>query len=138
MRTVDVLEAAAREQAETTLAAALVDTVPMDRAEVRAATTPVAAAPVPAEPVAPIAASRVTTPVPSPAPVPMPAPSVPTPAPATSVPPAASNDEELTTQLSVDTGSLPSWASAADEEDLLRTTVQMSVFNEELDLRDED
>ena len=119
MRTVDVLEAAAREQAETTLAAALVDTVPMDREEVRAATTPVVAAPVPAEPVAPIAPPPVPTPVPS-------------------VPPAAPNDEELTTQLNVDTGSLPSWASVADEEDLLRTTVQMSVFNEELDLRDED
>ena len=122
MRTVDVLEAAAREQAETTLEAALVDTMPMDREEVRAATAPLVAAPVPAEPVAP-------APVPPPPPVSTPVPSV---------PPAAPNDEELTTQLNVDTGSLPSWASAVDEEDLLRTTVQMSAFNEELDLRDED
>ena len=136
MRTVDVLEAAAREQAETTLEAALVDTMPMDREEVRAATAPVVAAPVPAEPVAPAPApvppaapTPIESPIPAPAPVPTPVPSV---------PPAASNGEELTTELKVDTGSLPSWASAADEEDLLRTTVQMSAFNEELDLRDED
>ena len=136
MRTVDVLEAAAREQAEATLEAALVDTVPMDREEVRAATPPVVAAPVPAEPVAPAPApvppaapTPIESPIPAPAPVPTPVPSV---------PPAASNGEELTTELKVDTGSLPSWASAADEEDLLRTTVQMSAFNEELDLRDED
>ena len=136
MRTVDVLEAAAREQAEATLEAALVDTVPMDREEVRAATAPVVAAPVPAEPVAPAPApvppaapTPIESPIPAPAPVPTPVPSV---------PPAASNGEELTTELKVDTGSLPSWASAADEEDLLRTTVQMSAFNEELDLRDED
>ncbi len=136
MRTVDVLEAAAREQAETTLEAALVDTVPMDREEVRAATAPVVTAPVPAEPVAPAPApvppaapTPIESPIPAPAPVPTPVPSV---------PPAASNGEELTTELKVDTGSLPSWASAADEEDLLRTTVQMSAFNEELDLRDED
>ena len=143
MRTVDVLEAAAREQAETTLEAALVDTVPMDREEVRAATAPVVTAPVPAEPVAPAPApvlppapTPIESPIPAPTPVPPPAPSVPPPAP--SVPPAASNGEDLTTELKVDTGSLPSWASAADEEDLLRTTVQMSAFNEELDLRDED
>ncbi len=136
MRTVDVLEAAAREQAEATLEAALVDTVPMDREEVRAATAPVVAAPVPAEPVAPAPApvppaapTPIESPIPAPAPVPTPVPSG---------PPAASNGEELTTELEVDTGSLPSWASAADEEDLLRTTVQMSAFNEELDLRDED
>lgn len=116
MRTVDVLEAAAREQAETTLAAILVDTLPMDREEVRAVTAPVVVVPVPPEPVVP----------------------VPTQSPVPSVAPAAPVVEELTTELKVDTGSLPPWASPADEEDLLRTTVQMSVFNEELDLRDED
>ena len=136
MRTVDVLEAAAREQAEATLEAALVDTVPMDREEVRAATAPVVTAPVPAEPVAP-APAPVLPPAPTPIESPIPAPT-PVPPPAPSVPPAASNGEDLTTELKVDTGSLPSWASAADEEDLLRTTVQMSAFNEELDLRDED
>ncbi len=142
MRTVDVLEAAAREQAETTLEAALVDTVPMDRAEVRAATAPVVAAPVPVESVAPAPApTPVPVPVLPPAPTsiksPIPAPAPVSP-PAPPVAPAASNGEELTTELKVDTGPLPSWASAADEEDLLRTTVQMSAFNEELDLRDED
>lgn len=113
LRTVDVLEAAAREQAEATLEAALVDTMPMDRDEVEAATAPVTPAPTP----------------------PAPQPTAP---PVLSVGLVTPDDEDLTTELAVDTGPLPSWASAADEEDLLRTTVQMSVFNDELDLRDED
>jgi hypothetical protein len=33
---------------------------------------------------------------------------------------------------------MPAWASAEDEEDLLRTTVQLSAFHEELDFRDDD
>ena len=130
LRAVDVLEAAAREQAETTLDAALVDTVPMDREEVRAATSTVVPPPAPVTPEPVATASEPAAPAPvAPAPVATPTPSA---------TPSAPNDEELTTELSVDTGPLPSWASASDEEDLLRTTVQMSVFNEELDLRDED
>ncbi len=121
LRTVDVLEAAARERAEATLAAALVDTVPMSRDEVQ---------------------HRVTAPEPSPVPAPVPAPEpepepVPAPEPAPAPAPAG-DDDQRTTELSVDTGPLPSWASPDAEEDLLRTTVQMSAFNEELDLRDED
>jgi hypothetical protein len=112
LRTVDVLDAAAREQATTTLEAALVDTVPMARSEVLAPTR-----------------------APAPAPAPEPAPAAPAPAP---VPHAAAPDEDLTTELSTPRPPIPSWASEDDEEDLLRTTVQMSVFNDELDLRDED
>jgi hypothetical protein len=123
MRAVDVLEAAAREQAETTLQAALVDTVPMAREEVerlirRPETVQVAPPVVVAPPTATVA---------PPAPEPM-APE----------PPRRVVDPELTTELSRSTGPLPSWASEEDEEDLLRTTVQMSAFSDELDLRDED
>jgi hypothetical protein len=106
LRAVEVLEAAARAQAETTLEAAAVDTVPMDRSEIL----------VPSRPVAP-----ASTPAPAPAPAPAPV-----------------ADDDRTTELKADSGSLPAWASAVDEEDLLRTTVQMSAFGEELDLRDED
>jgi len=137
LRTVDVLEAAARERAESTIHAALVDTVPMDRDEVQAMhRTP--------------APSRIPAPVPGPAPeliaaTPAPAPTPPAPIVDTpfsprphSLDPAAVVDPELTTEISVETGPLPGWASVEDEEDLLRTTVQMSVFGEELDLRDEE
>jgi hypothetical protein len=120
---VDVLDAAAREQAETTLEAALVDTVPMDRSEVLASMR----APAPASVAAP-------APVPAPAPAPTPAPA-PAPAP---VPREAASDEDLTTELSTPRPPMPSWASEEEEEDLLRTTVQMSVFNDELELRDEE
>ena len=127
LRAVDVLDAAAREQAETTLEAALVDTVPMDRSEVLAVTSAAPApAPAPAPPPAPVPA-----PAPAPAPVAEPEP-VPPPA------PAAAIDEDLTTELSTEQRHIPSWASPEDEEDLLRTTVQMSAFHEELELRDED
>ena len=127
LRTVDVLEAAARERAETVIAAALVDTVPMDRAEVAAATK--ASAPAP---------SPMLSPSPAPAPESEPA-AAPAPEPA-AVPasPAHAADDERTTELGVHTGPLPSWASQEDEEDLLRTTVQMTAFNEELELRDDD
>lgn len=47
-------------------------------------------------------------------------------------------DEDLTTELSSEPRAMPAWASEEDEEDLLRTTVQLSVFHEELDFRDED
>jgi hypothetical protein len=107
-----VLEAAAKERAETTLQATLVDTVPMDRSEVLS-----------------IAAS-----VPAPEPEPEPEP----PSPPTPPAPSAPADDQRTTELAVDTGRLPDWASMDEEEDLLRTTVQMSAFNEELELRDED
>ena len=33
---------------------------------------------------------------------------------------------------------MPAWASEEEEDDLLRTTVQLSAFNDELDFRDED
>jgi len=127
LRTVEVLEAAARAQAETTIEATLVDTVPMDRSEIRRppmrSTAP--------EPTSPVA--RAPAPTPAPAPVPAPAP---TPAPA--APARHPGPEERTTELTVDTGRLPEWASSVDEEDLLRTTVQMSVFSDELDHRAED
>jgi hypothetical protein len=110
LRTVEVLEAAARARAETTLEASTVDTVPMDRSEVLAPTRPPAPTPAPAPAASP-------TPAPAPAPAP--------------------GDEDLTTELKRDSAPLPSWASAVEEEDLLRTTVQMSAFSEELDLRDE-
>jgi hypothetical protein len=109
------------------IAAALVDTVPMDRAEVAAATK--ASAPAP---------SPMLSPSPAPAPESEPV-AAPAPEPA-AVPasPAHAADEERTTELGVHTGPLPSWASQEDEEDLLRTTVQMTAFNEELELRDDD
>ena len=128
LRTVDVLDAAARARAETTIEAALVDTVPMDREEVAAAVvgTPastVAPAPTPAPAPAPTSEpERESAPEPMPAPEPV----------------RHSADDERTTELGVDTGPLPSWASPEDEEDLLRTTVQMTVFSEELELRDDD
>ena len=127
LRAVDVLEEAARERAEATIEATLADTVPMDRSEVLAHRVPTPPAPDPAP-----APERAQVPVPTPAPVPAPAPASPR------VPVVADTDDERTTELSVDTGQLPDWASVEEEEDLLRTTVQMSVFNEELDLRDED
>ena len=127
LRTVDVLEAAARARAETVIATSLVDTVPMDRAEVAAATQ--ASAPAPSPMLSP-------SPSPSPAPEPVAAPA-PEPA-AVPASPAHAADDERTTELGVHTGPLPSWASQEDEEDLLRTTVQMTAFNEELELRDDD
>lgn len=123
LRTVDVLEAAAREQAQTTLAAAQVDTVPLERADV----TPLPAA--------------STAPAPEAAPAPEPAPPVapaPEPPAAPEPPLAPSGGDDRTTELAVDPGPTPAWASTEDEEDLLRTTVQMSAFSEELELRDED
>ena len=119
LRTVDVLEAAAREQAQTTLDAASVDTVPLQRDEV------------------------VTGPPPEPQPAPEPAPepaqaAAPAPEPAPEPPPAPAGHDDRTTELTVDPGPTPAWASVEDEEDLLRTTVQMSAFSEELELRDED
>jgi hypothetical protein len=142
LRTVDVLEAAAREQAETTLDAALVDTMPMDRSEVLAPPS----LPTPAPTAAPTAGPAPTpvvppapTPVPTLSPAPEPVRTTSTPSPSTpSTAAPASNDAERTTELDVTTAALPPWASPTDEEDLLRTTVQMSVFSEELDLRDED
>ena len=132
LRTVDVLDAAARARAETTIEAALIDTVPMDRAEVAAvvgnAPTAVAAPePEPEREREPAAESTsrlesVVEPDPEPSPEHIP----------------HTADDELTTELGVDDGPLPSWASQEDEEDLLRTTVQMTVFSEELELRDED
>ena len=125
LRAVDVLEEAARERAETTIGALLADTVPMERSDVLA--------------------SRVPTPQPEPDPQPQPEPEPdPQPASVTSSEPSpphasvqADTDDERTTELSVDTGRLPDWASVDEEEDLLRTTVQMSAFSEELDLRDD-
>jgi hypothetical protein len=118
LRTVDVLEEAAKERAETTLQATLVDTVPMDQSEVLSIAAP--------------------TPTPAPAPAPAPAPEPEPPSPPTPPAPSAPADDQRTTELAVDTGRLPDWASMDEEEDLLRTTVQMSAFNEELELRDED
>ncbi len=135
LRTVDVLEAAARERAETTIEAALADTVPMDKSELEAQR--VAGAPH-AKPDAPAAA--VSAPAASPeAPALLPE-SAPTDDRSDAQLPATERpaEDERTTELRVDTGPLPDWASVEDEEDLLRTTVQMSVFSEELELRDED
>lgn len=137
MRAVEVLEEAAREQAETTLEAALIDTVPMSREEVERLTRrretvqsapPAVVAPVEAPVV--VAPPTVVAPLATP-----PAPS----APESNAPESQRLvlDPELTTELSRATGPLPSWASEEDEEDLLRTTVQMSAFGDELDLRDE-
>jgi hypothetical protein len=143
MRAVEVLEAAAREQAETTLQAALVDTVPMSRGEVERLTrrqetvqsAPPAVVAPPVEP--PVARPAAGAPPATPA-----APSATPAAPSAPEPTAPESqrlvtDPEQTTELSRSTGPLPSWASAEDEEDLLRTTVQMSAFGDELDLRDE-
>ncbi len=141
LRTVDVLDAAAREQAEATLEAALVDTVPMDRTEVAASMRAPAPAPVAAPAPAPTPAPEPTSPpVPTPPPAPTPAPApAPPPAPAPGpVPREAASGEDLTTELSTPRPPRPSWASEEEEEDLLRTTVQMSVFNDELELRDEE
>ena len=123
LRTVDVLEAAARARAETTIEAAFVDTVPMDRAEVAAAVDLPAPAPEPRPEPAP---EPERDPAPEPAPEGLPEP----------LQHAAHADR--TTELTVAPGPIPSWASQQDEEDLLRTTVQMTVFSEQLELRDED
>jgi hypothetical protein len=157
LRTVDVLTAAAREQAETTLAAGLVDTVPMSRDQVIARSTPgPAAAPTPgpaaesaAEPPAPprtmppVAATlTLETPVATPAPAPVAAPPAAPPAAPRVAPPVvppvvAGAHDDLTTELSSTAAAIPTWASEEDEEDLLRTTVQLSVLHEELDFRDD-
>jgi|GEM_PF-5357299 len=138
LRTVEVLDAAARARAEAAIAASRLDTVPLDEAEVRRLAGP-APAPTPAPPVAPPPAApaapppvdpdeepttelpRADTPAPTTPPAPAPAPAPP-PAPAPAPPREAR---------------LPDWAAADEEEDLLRTTVQLSVFEEELDLRDD-
>jgi hypothetical protein len=141
IRTVDVLDEAARARAEAILEASLVDTVPMSQAEVRDHVAASGRAAVvttdelPAPPPAPAPAPPVPAPAPPP-PAPRPAPA---PAPAVverPVPPRAPVDDELTTELAASTG-MPSWASLEDEDDLLRTTVQMSAFEDELDLRDD-
>ncbi len=125
LRTIDVLDEAARTRAESILEASLVDTVPMSREEVRGRVA--APAPTPAPAPAPVA------PAPAPAPSPAPPPAiVERPAP----PRAPAHEDDLTTELAA-SPKLPDWVSVEDEEDLLRTTVQMSVFEEELDLRDD-
>jgi len=142
LRTVDVLEAAAAAMAESALDATLVDTVPMDRAEVLWTDQHAATSVTPVAPVAPVAPVRPVAPV-APAPAAAPAARIPAavpvpaqvPAPTTRSVPAA--PEELTTELSRESGPLPTWASVEDEEDLLRTTVQLSAFTDELGLRDD-
>jgi hypothetical protein len=167
LRTVDVLDEAARARAESILEASLVDTVPMSREEVndRAAAPAPAPAPAPPAPIAPsaqaaapgpapfaapVASAPVPPPTPASAPSPervapepvVPVPSAPTAPPAPAVverpapPRAAVDEDDLTTELAA-SPKLPDWVSAEDEEDLLRTTVQMSVFEVELDLRDD-
>jgi hypothetical protein len=132
LRTVDVLDEAARARAESILEASLVDTVPMSRAEAqgRVAATPPAPAPAPPAPPAP--APLPVAPIPPAAAVPPAAAIVERPAP----PRTAATGDDLTTELAA-SPKLPDWVSAEDEEDLLRTTVQMSVFEVELDLRDD-
>jgi hypothetical protein len=134
LRTVDVLDEAARARAEAILEASLVDTVPMSREEVQDRVAAQAPAPAPA----PVLAPAPTAPAPAPAPAAAPAPA---PAPPAIVerplpPRAPANEDDLTTELAA-SPKLPDWVSVEDEEDLLRTTVQMSVFEEELDLRDD-
>ncbi len=131
LRTVDVLDEAARARAESILEASLVDTVPMSREEVagQVAAPPPAPAPAPAP-----------APPPAPAPAPMAAPP-PAPEPVAIVerpapPRAPASEDDLTTELAA-SPTLPDWVSLEDEEDLLRTTVQMSAFEDELDLRDD-
>jgi hypothetical protein len=97
------------------------------------APAPVAPAPAPPPPVAPAPAPPPVAPAPAPAPSPAPPPAiVERPAP----PRAPAHEDDLTTELAA-SPKLPDWVSVEDEEDLLRTTVQMSVFEEELDLRDD-
>jgi len=132
LRTVDVLDEAARARAEAILEASLVDTVPMSREEVQNRVA--APAPVPAPAPEPIPVPAPIAPAPAAAPPPAPAPPaiVERPLP----PRAPANEDDLTTELAA-SPKLPDWVSVEDEEDLLRTTVQMSVFEEELDLRDD-
>lgn len=139
IRTVDVLDEAARARAEAILEASLVDTIPMSQAEVH---DRVAAS----ERAAVVTTDELPAPAPPPSPAPTPPPervSPPAPALALSsavverpVPPRVPVDSELTTELAASTG-MPSWASLGEEDDLLRTTVQMSAFEDELDLRDD-
>ena len=128
LRTVDVLEEAARARAESMLEASLVDTVPMSREEVQGRVAAPAPAPVPPAPVpaaAPPPVASTPPPAPAPAIVERPAP-----------PRAPADHDDLTTELAA-SPKLPDWVSVEDEEDLLRTTVQMSAFEDELDLRDD-
>ena len=143
IRTVDVLDEAARARAEAILEASLIDTVPMSKAEVEDRVAASATAlvvttdePPRTRPPSTVPALAVPAAAPTPTPVPIPAPMS---APAVvyrPVPPRAATDDELTTELAASTG-MPSWASPDDEDDLLRTTVQMSAFEDELDLRDD-
>jgi len=148
LRTIDVLDEAARARAESILESSLVDTVPMSRDEVQGrvdaaapAPTP-AAAPAPPRAPAPVAPAPTPFSAPPPVPPPPPAPaSAPAPPPPAIVerpapPRAPASEDDLTTELAA-SPKLPDWVSVEDEEDLLRTTVQMSVFEEELDLRDD-
>ena len=132
LRTVDVLDAAARARAEAVLEVSRLETVPLDADDVRALAGPGRpAVPSPDEqpttelprPASPGAATPPVTPS---APGPTPAPSAPAPVP--SGPAVAQPPREA---------ALPEWASQEDEEDLLRTTVQLSAFEDELDLRDD-
>jgi hypothetical protein len=153
MRTVDVLEAAAAARAETVIEAGLVDTVPMTREEVaaqlaapplvrpRPPVTPQDRVPAPGPPEHAPASAPVSTPPPAPAPAVSAPAQPPTSAPArpapSSEPVTTAADDELTAELAAATARLPDWADVAEEEDLLRTTVQLSVFADELDLRDD-
>lgn len=126
LRTVEVLDEAARARAEAILASSRLDTVPMDEAEVRSHLMPIPApVPAPAPAPAPAADDEPTTEIPRPGQVPGP---TSRPLPPTAQVPVATPAREA---------SLPDWASADDEEDLLRTTVQMSAFEDELELRDD-
>ncbi len=135
LRTVEVLDAAARARAEAVLESSRLDTVPLDRSEVEALLVPLpAAAPAPAPVAAPAPAPApvavepdddVTSELPRPS---VPSPSAPAPSLAPAPPPAPAPPREA---------AVPSWASVEDEEDLLRTTVQLSAFEDELDLRDD-
>jgi hypothetical protein len=143
LRTVEVLDAAARARAEAVLQASRLDTVPLDEAEVRRLAGPSVAAPVAAsapaggvdpddEPTTELPRpdarrTSVASPGPETTPAPEPAPTPPPAAPAPAPRPAAPARE----------AAVPAWASEDDEEDLLRTTVQLSAFEEELDLRDD-
>jgi len=121
LRTVEVLDAAARARAEAILEVSRLDTVPLDEAEVRSHLAPMA----PAARVEVATDDEPTSELPRATP-PVAAPSAAAPSAVTPPAPAAPRE-----------ASVPDWASAEDEEDLLRTTVQLSAFEDELELRDD-
>ena len=144
LRTVEVLDAAAQARAESVLRASRLDTVPMDEAEVRGLVGP-APAPPPAAPAPPPAPAPAPAPPPAPEPAPVavdpddePTTELPRPEPNRPAPPAPAADAPAhPTPAPPREAAVPDWASVEDEEDLLRTTVQLSAFEEELDLRDD-